>query len=199
MSLALLVIALVLGVAVWRQGASHDVAQSGTVATGSGQADIGGPFHLVDQSGRPVDQGVLDGKWSAVFFGYTYCPDTCPATLQALAAAEDKLTAAQRRAFQVVFISVDPARDTPAQMKLYLSSQAFPTGAVGLTGTPGEIAAVAHEYHAFYAKQGAGPDYAVQHSAAIYLMNPQGVFVKPLDETQPPVALAGQITRAMAG
>ena len=77
MSLALLVIAVVLGVAAWRQGASHDVAQSGTVATGSGQADIGGPFHLVDQSGRPVDQGVLDGKWSAVFFGYTYCPDTC--------------------------------------------------------------------------------------------------------------------------
>lgn len=162
----------------------------------SGEAAIGGPFHMVDDTGRPVDQHVLDGKWSAVFFGYTNCPDTCPATLQALNAAAQQLGAARSK-FQVVFISVDPARDTPAEMKLYDGSQGYPAkGLLGLTGTPDEVASVASEYHAFY-KAGTGRDYAVQHSAAIYLMDPQGRFVKPLDETQTPGALAREVKTAM--
>ena len=162
----------------------------------SGEAPIGGPFHLVDDAGRPVDQHVLDGRWSAVFFGYTNCPDTCPATLQALNAAAGQLGSA-RNGFQVVFISVDPARDTPAQMKLYDASQGYPKhGLLGLTGTPAQVASVAGEYHAFY-KAGTGPDYAVQHSAAIYLMDPRGQFVKPLEESEPPAALARQIRDAM--
>ncbi len=162
----------------------------------SGEAAIGGPFRLVDDAGRPVDQHVLDGRWSAVFFGYTNCPDTCPATLQALNAAAQQLGGG-RKAFQVVFISVDPARDTPAEMKLYDTSQGYPPGGLrGLTGTPAQVASVADEYHAFY-KAGTGPGYAVQHSAAIYLMDPQGRFVKPLDETQPPTSLARQIKDAM--
>ena len=163
----------------------------------SGEAAIGGPFHLVDTQGRPVDQGVLKGRWSAVFFGYTNCPDTCPATLQALNAAGQQLGPA-RKDFQVVFISVDPARDTPAQMGLYTSSQGYPAGGLlGLTGTPAEVKQVADEYHAFYARSGRGPEYAVQHSAAIYLMDPRGRFVKPLEETDPPPALAAQIRAAM--
>ncbi|WP_174301074.1 SCO family protein [Caulobacter sp. S45] len=167
-----------------------------TSVASSGEAAIGGPFHLIDDTGRPVDQHVLDGRWSAVFFGYTNCPDTCPATLQALNAAAQQLGGARGR-FQVVFISVDPARDTPAQMRLYDTSQGYPAGGLrGLTGTPSQVASVAGEYHAFY-KAGTGPGYAVQHSAAIYLMDPQGRFVKPLDETQPPSALATQIKEAM--
>ena len=167
-----------------------------TPVASSGEAAIGGPFHLVDDAGRPVDQHVLDGRWSAVFFGYTNCPDTCPATLQALNAAARQLGAA-RRGFQVVFISVDPARDTPAEMKLYDGAQGYAAGGLlGLTGTDAQVASVAGEYHAFY-KAGTGPNYAVQHSAAIYLMNPRGEFVKPLDEAQPPAALARQIRDAM--
>ena len=167
-----------------------------TSVASSGEAAIGGPFHLLDDAGRPVDQHLLDGKWSAVFFGYTNCPDTCPATLQALNAAAQQLGAA-RKGFQVVFISVDPARDTPAEMKLYDTSQGYPAGGLrGLTGSPAQVASVAGEYHAFY-KAGTGPDYAVQHSAAIYLMDPRGRFVKPLDEAQPPGALASQIREAM--
>ena len=172
------------------RGVSQPVASSG-------EAAIGGPFHLVGVDGRSVDQRILDGKWSAVFFGYTNCPDTCPATLQALNAAGQRL-GPERNAFQVVFISVDPARDTPGQMRLYDSSQGYPAGGlVGLTGPPAEIKHVADEYHAFYAKAGDGPDYAVQHSAAVYLMDPHGRFVKPLDETQPPTALADQIKASM--
>ena len=165
--------------------------------TSSGEASIGGPFHLMDVDGRPVDQHVLDGKWSAVFFGYTNCPDTCPATLQALNAAGQAMGAA-RGDFQVVFISVDPQRDTPAQMRLYAASQGYPPGGlVGLTGTPAQVKSVADAYHAFYARVGSGPDYAVQHSAAIYLMDPRGRFVKPLEETEPPAKLAGDVKAAM--
>ena len=168
---------------------------SGAVVS-SGEAAIGGPFHLVDSEGRPVDQRLLGGKWSAVFFGYTNCPDTCPATLQALNAAGQQLGAA-RKTFQVVFISVDPARDTPAEMKLYASSQGYPAGGLlGLTGSPAQVRTVADEYHAVY-KAGAGPDYAVQHSAAVYLMNPSGRFVEPLNETDPPSRIAGEIKQAM--
>jgi protein SCO1 len=191
LALALLgLVAAAAAVAVIRPQPSQPVVSSG-------EAAIGGPFHLVNDDGRPVDQGLLDGKWSAVFFGYTNCPDTCPATLQALNAAAQQL-GSDRGRFQVVFISVDPARDTPKEMKLYDGSQGYPDGGlVGLTGSPAQIKAVADEYHAFYAKAGQGPDYAVQHSAAIYLMDPRGTFVKPLNETDGPAALASQIKAAM--
>jgi protein SCO1/2 len=185
----------VLALSPLRQGSGGQPVQS------YGEARIGGPFKMVDQTGRAVDQSVLLGKWSAVFFGYTYCPDTCPATLSALAATQARLGPAAK-SFQVVFVSVDPARDTPAQMKLYLSAQGlpgqgFPGGAIGLTGSPAQVAAIAKAYAAFYAKVGNGPDYEVQHSAAIYLMDPHGKFARPLNEAQGPDAMAKQITEAM--
>jgi protein SCO1/2 len=156
---------------------------------------IGGPFHLVDQNGRAVDQHILDGKWSAVFFGYTYCPDTCPATLQALGAAARQLGAGAKD-FQTVFITVDPARDTPAQMKAYLQNQGFPANAVGLTGSPAEVAAVAKAYSVYYAKSGTGADYTVDHSAAVYLMDPHGRFARPLSHDMAPALIAQQVQAA---
>ncbi len=188
-----LVVVLSLGVlalAPLRQGLVGQPVQS------YGEARIGGPFTMVDQTGRAVDERILLGKWSAVFFGYTYCPDTCPATLSALAATQARLGAATKT-FQVVFVSVDPARDTPAQMKLYLSAQGFPGGAIGLTGSPAQVADIAKAYDAFYAKVGNGPAYQVQHSAAIYLMDPRGKFARPLNEAQGPRAMAQQIVEAM--
>lgn len=157
---------------------------------------IGGPFQLVDQQGRSVDQHVLDGKWSAVFFGYTFCPDVCPTTLTALGRATDDL-GAQARRFQVVFITVDPARDTPRQLGTYLSSNTFPKGAIGLTGTPAQIAQAAKAYHVFYQKHPEGGTYTMDHTAIVYLMDPEGRFVKPLDLTAPPADVARQITTAM--
>jgi protein SCO1/2 len=161
----------------------------------SGQAAVGGPFTMVDQDGRAVDQRILNGKWSAVFFGYTYCPDVCPATLQTLAAAARKL-GPKARELQVVFVSVDPQRDTPAQLKSYLSNQAFPRQAVGLTGTPAQVAAIAKAYRVYFARSGTGQDYTVDHSAAIYLMNPQGRFDTVLTETMGPDQMAQQIVKA---
>ena len=158
-------------------------------------SDIGGPFQLTAENGARVDQSLLKGKWSAVYFGYTFCPDTCPATLAALAGAQADL-GAKAKDFQVVFITVDPARDTPKQLAAYLSSPSFPKGTIGLTGSSADIQAVTARYRVYYARQGTGPNYSVDHTSVIYLMDPQGRFVAPVPEGPGP-AMAKQILNAM--
>ncbi len=170
-------------------GSSGDVSASGA-------AMVGGPFQLVDQTGKTVDQHLLDGKWSAVFFGYTYCPDVCPTTLQILAQAKARL-GARGKDLQVVFVSIDPARDTPAQMKGYLATPSFPQPTIGLTGSAAQVAAVAKAYRVYYAKQGTGDGYAMAHTSLVYLMNPQGKFDSILSESQTPDQFATQIGDAM--
>src|SRR6201996_8584732 len=123
-----------------------------TPVQSSGEALVGGPFQLVDQNGKPADQNLLKGKWSAVYFGYTYCPDVCPTTLQMLGSASRSL-GDRAKDFQVVFATVDPARDTPAQLKAYLSNAVFPPGAIGLTGTDQQVAAMAGAYRVYYQRQ----------------------------------------------
>lgn len=159
-------------------------------------AAIGGPFHLTDQSGRPRDESALKGKWSAVFFGYTYCPEACPTTLLALGQAE-KALGARAGDLQIVFISVDPQRDTPKVMANYLSNSVFPRRTLGLTGTPDQVAGAARAYHIFYEKAGQGPDYEVNHSTITYLMSPKGRFVCALPYGAPPDVLAAKISGAM--
>jgi protein SCO1/2 len=168
----------------------------------SGQALIGGPFQLVDQDGKPVDQHVLDGKWSAVFFGYTYCPDVCPATLTTLAAAKARMGAKADR-LQVVFVSIDPERDTPAQLKTYLESPAFPKPILGLTGTPEQVKTIARAYRVYYAKAGGTKPgdkaYLMDHASAIYLVNPKGQFGRLVDPQLPPDEMAKALGEGMAG
>lgn len=161
-------------------------------------AAVGGPFRLTDQDGHAIDQGVLNGRWSTVFFGYTYCPDICPATLQTLGQTA-KTLGDKAKDLQVVFVSVDPGRDTPQVMKAYLDGQALPIRTIGLTGTPSEVAAVAKAYKVYYAKAGSGRDYSVDHSAAIYLMDPHGRFVEPLSPSMSADQLAKEIAKAEAG
>jgi protein SCO1/2 len=157
---------------------------------------IGGPFHLTDQQGRPQDAGLLKGKWSAVFFGYTFCPEACPTTLLALGQAE-KLLGPKSADFQTVFISVDPKRDTPKVMANYLSNTSFPRRAEGLTGTADEVAGAAKAYHVFFQKAGEGQNYEVNHSTITYLMDPRGGFVCALPYGATPDVLAQKITSAM--
>lgn len=164
----------------------------------SGAVAIGGPFQLTDQGGHVVDQRVLKGKWSAVFFGYTFCPDVCPTTLQTLATAQQGL-GARAKNFQVVFVTVDPARDTPAQLKAYLSSDSFPKGAIGLTGTTDQVAAITRAYGVYFQKQGTGPDYSVNHSSAIYLMNPNGAYDSVVSAGLTPDQTRQAILKAMNG
>jgi protein SCO1/2 len=180
-------------------GASNSAA-GGAARQGAstGLPSVGGPFQLVDQEGRAVDQTLLEGRWSLVFFGFTYCPDFCPTTLAALEATKAQL-GAQGEALQVVFISVDPERDTPAALKAYLASDGFPESVVGLTGTPQQVAEAARVYRAFYEKVGEGEGYTMNHSLTVYLMGPDGRFrtavAHDLDPEQAARVIAAAIRR----
>ena len=164
---------------------------------GQGQAAaIGGPFHLFDQQGRPTDQAALKGKWSAVFFGYTFCPEACPTTLLALGQTEKQL-GPKAADFQTVFISVDPGRDTPKVMANYLSNSSFPHRTLGLTGTDAQVAEAARAYHVFYQRADQTKDYQVNHSTITYLMGPKGQFVCALPYGAPPDVMTAKIQTAM--
>ena len=159
-------------------------------------------FRMIDQDGRAVDQRILKGKVSAIFFGYVSCPDVCPATLQALGAVQTRLSPAEQAKFQTVFVSVDPERDTPAVLKTYLGLQGFPSHAIALTGTRAQVDAITQAYRAFYSytprppAQGGG--YDVNHSSAIYLAGPEGKADGLLFEAMGPDAMAAQVRKAMA-
>ncbi len=173
-------------------------AGSPSRAIGStGQADVGGPFQLVNQDGQAVDQTLLNGKWSLVFFGFTYCPDYCPTTLGMLEATRRAL-GERGDDIQIVFISIDPERDTPQALKDYLSSDGFPEGVIGLTGTPAQVRAAADAYRAFYQKVGEGEAYTMNHSLTIYLMGPDGRFRSALGHDLGPENSARVIGQAMA-
>jgi protein SCO1 len=135
---------------------------------------IGGPFRLIDQNGKPVSDADLKGKWQLVFFGYTHCPDTCPTALNEIALALDQL-GVKRDEVEIVFITVDPDRDTPEVMKAYV--QSFDARIIALTGSPDAVAQAAKAYRVYYAKHPRGDgDYDMDHSAVIYVMNPEGRF-----------------------
>ncbi len=157
---------------------------------------IGGPFQLTDTAGRTVGQDVLKGKWSVVFFGFTHCPDICPTTLFEMAQVEPLLGPAVKD-LQTVFISVDPGRDTVAQMKAYVANDAFPKQLIGLTGTPAQVDAAAKAYRVYYQKVGEGDDYQVNHAAYSYLMNPKGRFTCVLPYDLTPEQTAAKIQAAM--
>jgi protein SCO1/2 len=167
--------------------------------TGStGGPSVGGPFTLQDSSGKTVTDRAFRGKYMLVYFGYTYCPDVCPTTLNAVADALDKL-GPKAKALQPIFITVDPARDTPSVMKQYTA--AFTPDLLGLTGTPDEIAKVAREYRVYYAKHVTGPgpnDYSMDHSSIIYLMGPDGRFIAPIRADESGQEMANSLSKLMS-
>ena len=159
---------------------------------------VGGPFTLTAPDGTTVTDETYRGKWLLVFFGYTSCPDICPTTLYEIAAAIEELGPDAAK-LQPIFITVDPERDTPDVMGKYTG--AFHPRIVGLTGSPQQIAAVAREYGAYGArhKTGAGAeDYVVDHSTYIYIMGPQGKFVRGLDSDTPAGRIADTLRKIMA-
>ena len=195
-----LALAVLIGAgALWfnHQRAEQAATDDGQPVVSFGRADIGGPFTLVDQTGRTVDQSILEGRWTAVFFGFTHCPDFCPSTLQALEAATD-LMGERSQDLQIVFISVDPQRDTPEAKADYLQTASFPDGVVGLTGTPEQVRIAAEAYRVVYTRREleAG-GYTMDHSLNIYLMSPTGEFAIPLAASLGPQRLANLITARM--
>ena len=140
-----------------------------------GRGTVGGPFTLTDQTGRQRSDSEFRGKLMVVYFGYTFCPDVCPADLMAITQALDALGPAAE-GVQPVFITVDPERDTKV-LADYVA--AFHRSLVGLTGSPEEIRKVANSYKAFYAKV---PDeqsgaYSIDHAGVIYLMGRSGEYL----------------------
>lgn len=170
-------------------------ASAPAVASGP-QTGPGGPFTLVDSAGKPFTQDDLKGRWNIIFFGFTFCPDVCPTTLDTLGRTLD-LLGADRDKVRIVFISVDPERDTPAKMAAYLDNPAFPKGVVGLTGTPEQVAATAKAYKVYYEKEGEGDAYLINHSSISYLMDPSGRFARVLPYGMSPEDLATQVRGAM--
>lgn len=164
---------------------------------GNNPIGIGGPFTLRDGTGKPVTDKDFRGKYMLVYFGYTFCPDVCPTTLNAVADAMDKLGPAASRV-QPLFITVDPKRDTPAVVKQYAA--AFGPSIEGLTGTPEEIATVAKEYRVYYAEHRTGPgpnDYSMDHNSVLYLMSPDGGFIAPVRADQSGDEIAASLKKLM--
>lgn len=166
------------------------------VEISTGQALVGGPFQLTDQTGQAVDESILEGRWTAVFFGFTHCPDYCPTTLQALRATKAAM-GDRGDDLRIVFISIDPERDTPELLADYLQTRSFPEGVVGLTGTPEQVAAAARAYRAHYERIGAGEGYTMNHTLTVYLMGPDGAFRRALSHDLAPDAAAQVVLNAM--
>lgn len=139
---------------------------------------VGGPFSLMDVDGRTVTDRDLLGKPTLIYFGFTYCPEICPTTLTDIGQWLEKLGPKAAR-LNVIFITVDPQRDTAPQLKRYLSN--FDPRIRGLTGSPEAIAATAKAYRIYYSKVPLeGGEYTVDHSTAVYLFDRRGEFVGPI-------------------
>ncbi len=139
--------------------------------------DMNAPdFTLTDQNGEKVTLGDFKGKAVFMFFGYTHCPDICPVTLSTLNSVTNELGSDGEKV-QVLFVTVDPERDTQAEMKKYVTF--FNKDFIGLTGTPEEIKNVLDSYHAFYMKEGTGSEqgYLMGHTSSVYLISPEGRIV----------------------
>lgn len=146
--------------------------RGGVVATGN--ASIGGPFELVNETGAPVTDTDVINAPTLIYFGYTFCPDVCPLDAYRNGEAADLLTA-QGYDVNTVFISVDPARDTPEQLQFF--TEAMHPDMVGLTGTEEQVAAASKAYKTYYRKQDGDPKYyLVDHSTFTYLMFPETGF-----------------------
>jgi protein SCO1/2 len=166
------------------------------VAGGPLGAAIGGKFSLVDQNGKAFTDADLKGKWQLVFFGYTHCPDVCPTALNDLSLALDQL-GDKKTDVGIVFISVDPDRDTPAVLKSYVESFGGPIEA--LTGPPDAVAQAAKDYKVFYAKHPrADGGYDMDHSALIYVMDPGGRFTATFTPDDSSDAMAARLKKLVS-
>lgn len=153
--------------------------KTGLVRT-TGKALVGGPFTLTDHTGKTVTDKSFVGKYMLIYFGYTYCPDVCPTELQVMTAALDTLGEDADK-ITPVFVSIDPERDTVEVMKDYVAN--FHPRMVGLTGTKEQVAKAAKAYRVYYSKAvdkdaKDKTDYAMDHSSIVYLMGPDGNFLK---------------------
>jgi protein SCO1/2 len=143
-------------------------------------------FELVDQRGQPFDRSRLEGRWSLLFFGYSYCPDVCPMTLQTLARVREHMDADAET--QIVFVSVDPERDTPERLAEYVAF--FDPAMLGVTGEIGEVMELSRSAGAFHQKAEGenGDEYLVDHTTSLFLVGPEAYVHAILHEPEDPQA-----------
>jgi cytochrome oxidase Cu insertion factor (SCO1/SenC/PrrC family) len=159
---------------------------------------IGGPFSLIDETGRAVTAETYRGRHMLLFFGFTYCPDVCPTELAKVAATLDLLGRDAERLVPL-FVSIDPARDTPEALAQY--TDLFHPAIIGLTGTEEQIAAAARAFRVYYNKVRTGPEpgaYTMDHSAFVYLMGPDGGFRQFFSPQATPEQMAASIRAHLA-
>jgi len=159
---------------------------------------IGGPFTLSAPDGTTVTEKTYRGKWLLVYFGYTFCPNSCPTALLEIATALKKLGPDAAKV-QPLFITVDPQRDTSKVMQQYTES--FDPRITGLTGTQQQIADVAQEYGAYYVRHRTGPgvdDYVMDHSTYLYVMDPEAQFVRAFDSSTSGDLIAEALRKLLA-
>ncbi|MGY6628740.1 MAG: SCO family protein [Oceanicaulis sp.] len=197
-SLALLAAAVMVGAALLRGPAPADPdapPRAAPVRT-SGEAQIGGPFTLINHHGETVTEADFAGRPMLIYFGFTYCPDVCPASLQVMGAALEQLSEDARAEFQPILVSVDPERDTPELLAQYITAPAFPENLTGLTGTLDQVRNAARAYRVFFARvedDGVSSDYTVDHSSIIYLMDREGRFVEIFPHGTAPSVIASRL------
>ncbi|WP_246723099.1 MULTISPECIES: SCO family protein [Aureimonas] len=134
----------------------------------------GTPFQLIDQDGQPVTESILKGSATAVFFGFTHCPDVCPTTLYELAGYQRQL-ADEGKELKVVFVTVDPERDTPDVLKRYV--EAMDADITGVTGDPAAVNAMLDGWGIHHARVESGSTYTMDHTASVIMLGTQGQFV----------------------
>lgn len=196
-----LLLALLLGLAAGVMTAVVLLADFGEIGgshnAATGKALVGGPFTLVNGQGERVTEKTFAGKPMLVFFGFTNCPDVCPSGLQVIAAALDQL-GDKAKGLTPIFITVDPARDTPEVTSKYVTS--FHPAIVGLSGSEEDVAGAIKAYRVYAKKveDGATADhYNVDHSAFLYLMDAKGEFVKHFSHTVDADTLAAELSKAL--
>jgi cytochrome oxidase Cu insertion factor (SCO1/SenC/PrrC family) len=187
---ALAVLVVVLGVVSWRLLAPGGGA--------GGTALVGGPFTLTDQAGKEVTEQDFKGRFMLIYFGYTYCPDFCPMTLSTMVQALDLLAPEQAEKVVPIMITIDPARDTVAQLANYVPL--FSERLVGLTGSAAQIEKAAKEYRVYFNKvEQDDPDaYLMDHSTFIYLMGPDGAYRRHFGADAKPEEIADGIRAELA-
>lgn len=160
-------------------------------------ADIGGPFELVSSDGRAVRWSDFDGKYRIVYFGFTFCPDICPTDVQRMVQGLKRFAEKrpeQAAQIQPIFISIDPARDTPEVVGEFAA--AFSDDLIGLTGSEEQVKAAADAFRVFYSRGEDTPGgYLMDHSAIVYLFGPKGEPLATLPTDQGAESVAAEIDK----
>ena len=172
-----------------------------TTTTVSGVAAIGGPFTLIDTKGNTVTEAVLQGRYSLIYFGYTYCPDICPLALQNMTQALEMAGPVAEDVLPVL-ITIDPERDTPEVLASYMTH--FSPRFLALTGTPEQVQAAERSYRVYAAKSQAtdkssddGGNYLMDHTGYIYLMDRTGQYVANFQKDATPADIAARLRREL--